>query len=120
MNHIITPVIIKAAGNKPKEIREYIGRVNSQTSDLSIAHMISPEGWMEPAQTPDFDEYTLVLSGMLHIETLTESLDIEAGQAVIVKKGEWVRYSTPAKGGAQYIAVCMPAFSPENVHREQA
>jgi mannose-6-phosphate isomerase-like protein (cupin superfamily) len=116
---IFTPSLIKAAGNKPKEIREYIGRVNSKTHNLSIARMDSPEGWIEPGQTPEFDEYTVVLSGMLRVETSTGSLDIEAGQAVIVSKGEWVRYSSPAKGGAQYIAICLPAFSPETVHRDK-
>jgi mannose-6-phosphate isomerase-like protein (cupin superfamily) len=118
VHRIDSPTIIKAAGNKPKEIREYIGRVNSRTSELSLAHMISPEGWIEPGQTPEFDEYTVVLSGKLKVETLTESLNIEAGQAIIVEKGEWVRYSTPAKGGAQYIAVCLPAFSPDIVYRD--
>jgi mannose-6-phosphate isomerase-like protein (cupin superfamily) len=116
---IAAPTLIRAAGNIPKEIKEYIGKVNSSTRNVSIAHMNSPEGWVEPGQTPEFDEYSLVLSGTLRVETETDTLDIEAGQAVIVSKGEWVRYSTPAKGGAQYIAVCLPAFSPETVHHDK-
>ena len=112
------PALIKAAGNKPKEIREFIGRVNSGTASVSIAQMDSPEGWLEPGQSPEFDEFTIVLSGMLRVETRTETLDIEAGQAIMVNKGEWVRYSSPAEGGAKYIAVCLPAFSPETVHRD--
>ena len=112
------PAIITAAGNMPKRIEEYIGRVNSQTSDLSIARMTSPAGWREPGQTPEFDEYTLVLRGMLRVETKDGSLDIRAGEAVIVNKGEWVRYSSPEEGGAEYIAVCLPAFSPDTVHRD--
>jgi mannose-6-phosphate isomerase-like protein (cupin superfamily) len=114
---IASPTRIKAAGNKPKEIREYFGRVNTGTKDVSIAHMISPEGWIEPGQTPEFDEYTVVLSGVLRVETSTDLFDVDEGQAVIVRKGEWVRYSSPVKGGARYIAVCLPAFSPETVHR---
>jgi mannose-6-phosphate isomerase-like protein (cupin superfamily) len=117
--HILKPGIIKAAGNKPKEIREYIGRVNSSNSDISIAQMFSPEGWLEPGQTPEFNEYALVLSGILQVETLQETYLVKAGQAIIVQKGEWVRYSTPWEGGAQYIAVCLPAFSPETVHRDE-
>jgi mannose-6-phosphate isomerase-like protein (cupin superfamily) len=115
---ISSPTVLKAAGNKPKEIREYIGRVNTLTREVSIAHMISPEGWAEPGQTPEFDEYTLVLKGKLQIETLSESFNVEAGQAVIVGKGEWVRYSTPYEGGAAYIAICLPGFSPDLVHRD--
>ncbi len=117
-NHIISPSIIKAAGNKPKEIREYIGRVNSLTQEVSIAQMISPEGWLEPGQTPAFKECTIVLSGMLKVETKERTFMVKAGQSIIVEKGEWVRYSTPQKGGAQYIAVCLPAFSPETVNRD--
>ena len=112
------PTIITAAGNMPKRIEEYVGRVNSQTAGLSIARMTSPAGWQEPGQTPEFDEYTLVLRGMLRVETKDGSLDIRAGEAVIVNRGEWVRYSSPEKGGAEYIAVCLPAFSPDTVHRD--
>ncbi len=113
------PTIIKAAGNKPKIIEEYIGRVNSGTDDVSIAKMTSPSGWVEPGQKPDFDEYTVVLKGVLRIETEGEVLDVRAGEAVITHKGEWVRYSTPGNEGAEYIAVCLPAFSPETVHRDE-
>lgn len=116
---IESPTIIQAAGNKPKIIEEYIGRVNSGTSDLSIARMKSPEGWIEPGQTPEFDEYTLVLRGELRVTTREGSLDVGEGQAVIVKAGEWVQYSTPGNEGAEYIAVCLPAFSPETVHRDE-
>jgi len=112
------PTRIQAAGNKPKIIEEYIGRVNSQTSDVSVAHMRSPGGWVEPGQTPEFDEYTVVLTGTLRVETKSETLDVHAGQAVITKKGEWVRYSTPQPGGAEYIAVCLAAFSMDTVHRD--
>lgn len=110
--------MIEAAGTKPKQIREYIGRVNSRTKQVSIAHMTSPQGWEEPGQTPDFDEYTLVLRGSLRLESAEGITDVEAGEAVIAHKGEWVRYSTPKVGGAVYIAVCLPAFSPETVHRD--
>jgi mannose-6-phosphate isomerase-like protein (cupin superfamily) len=113
------PTIIKAAGNKPKVIEEYIGRVNSETSDLSIARMVSPAGWEEPAQKPEFIEYTVVLKGMLHVKTKTQELDIKAGEAVIVEANEWVQYSTPHDHGAEYIAVCLPAFSPDIVHRDE-
>jgi len=112
------PTIIKAAGNKPKVIEEYIGRVNSQISELSIAHMISPAGWVEPGQKPDFKEYTIVLQGMLRVKTKTQELEIQAGEAVIVEANEWVQYSTPNENGAEYIAVCLPAFSSESVHRD--
>jgi len=115
---IETPSIVKAAGNKPKEIREYIGRVNSSTEEISIACMKSPGGWQEPAQTPDFNEYTLVLKGILRVETKENTLEVKAGQAVLVRKGEWVHYSTPYKSGAEYIAVCLPAFSPDIVNRD--
>jgi mannose-6-phosphate isomerase-like protein (cupin superfamily) len=115
---IQNPTVIQAAGTRPKRIEEYVGRVNSKTTAASIARMVSPSGWMEPGQTPEFDEYTLVLHGMLRVATRSGSLDITAGQAVIVHKGEWVRYSTPGADGAEYIAVCMPAFSPETVHRD--
>ncbi len=109
---------IEAAGNKPKLIDEYIGRVNSRTEKLSIAHMRSPAGWVEPGQTPQFDEYTVVLRGLLRVEHRGGMLEIRAGQAVITHAGEWIRYSTPEEGGAEYIAVCLPAFSPETVHRD--
>ena len=116
--HIKKPTQIKAAGNKPKIIKEFIGRVNSKTAGVSIAHMTSPSGWVEPGQTPEFDEYTVVLKGALRVTTKSEKLNIKAGQAVIASKGEWVQYSTPGKNGAQYIAVCLPAFSPDTVHRD--
>ena len=112
------PTIIGSAGNKPKLIEEYIGRVNSQTSDLSIARMISSAGWEEPGQQPEFNEYTVVLKGMLRIKTKTQEMDIQAGEAIIVEANEWVQYSTPGKNGAEYIAVCLPAFSPDAVHRD--
>ncbi len=112
------PSIITAAGNKPKIIEEYIGRVNSKTDDLSLARMKSPGGWVEPGQKPEFDEYTLVLSGMLRVTTKEETIDVKAGEAIIVHREEWVKYSTPESEGAEYIAVCLPAFSPENVHRD--
>jgi mannose-6-phosphate isomerase-like protein (cupin superfamily) len=113
------PTVIRAAGNKPKVIEEFIGRVNSGTTDLSIARMKSPCGWAEPGQTPEFDEYTLVLSGSLHVETRDVHLDVSAGEAVLVEAGSWVRYSTPGPEGAEYIAVCIPAFSPDIVHRDK-
>lgn len=112
------PTRIPSAGNKPKTIEEYIGRVNSGTVALSIARMKSPAGWAEPGQVPEFAEYTLVLNGRLHVETSEEGFDVHAGQAVIAPAGEWVRYSTPVVGGAEYVAVCLPAFSPETVHRD--
>ena len=112
------PTIIESAGNKPKMIEEYIGRVNSQTSELSIARMASPEGWEEPGQKPAFNEYTVVLKGMLRVKTTTQEMDIHAGEAIIVEADEWVQYSTPNDNGAEYIAVCLPAFSPDSVHRE--
>jgi ethanolamine utilization protein EutQ len=111
------PTRIQSAGNKPKIIDEYVGRVNTSTSGLSVAHMRSPEGWEEPGQTPEFDEYTVVLRGMLRVQHQSGEFDVSAGQAVIAHGGEWVRYSTPLPGGAEYIAVCAPAFSPETVHR---
>ena len=114
--HIPKPSIIEAAGNQPKRIEEYIGRVNSQTAALSVARMTSPPGWIEPGQTPAFDEYTVVLRGMLRVTTRGGALDVRAGEAVIAHAGEWVQYSTP--DGAEYIAVCLPAFSPETVHRD--
>lgn len=115
---ISQPTRIQAAGNKPKLIDEYIGRVNSKTAAASVAHMRSPQGWVEPGQTPAFDEFTIVLKGMIRVEHKTGSLDVHAGQAVITHAGEWIRYSTPNDGGAEYIAVCLPAFSMETVHRD--
>ena len=115
---INAPSIIKAAGNKPKIIEEYVGRVNSKTTSTSVARMQSPGGWTEPGQRPEFDEFTVVLKGMLRVKTETETLDVRAGQAVIVNKGEWIQYSSPEVGGAEYIAVCLPAFSPDTVHRD--
>ncbi|MBZ5512703.1 MAG: cupin [Acidobacteriia bacterium] len=113
------PTRITAAGNKPKLIDEYIGRVNSKTSPVSVAHMRSPAGWQEPGQTPEFDEYTIVLRGLLRVEHQGGHLDVRAGQAVIAHKGEWIRYSTPEADGAEYIAVCLPAFAIETVHRDE-
>ena len=114
------PTQIAAAGNKPKIIREHVGRVNSKTGAVSIAHMTSPSGWVEPGQTPAFDEYTVVLRGTLRVESAGgKHIDVAAGQAVIVPKGEWVRYSTPGADGADYIAVCLPAFAPDIVHRDE-
>jgi mannose-6-phosphate isomerase-like protein (cupin superfamily) len=115
---ISSPVRIEAAGNKPKLIDEYIGRVNTQTPGVSIAHMRSPSGWVEPGQTPEFDEYTVVLKGLLRVESAGGVLDVHEGRAVAVKAGEWVRYSTPGAVGAEYLAVCLPAFSMETVHRD--
>jgi ethanolamine utilization protein EutQ len=113
------PTRIQSAGNKPKLIDEYVGRLNTKTSAASVAHMRSPQGWLEPGQTPEFDEFTIVLKGTLRVEHKAGSLDVSAGQAVIAHGGEWVRYSTPQEGGAEYIAVCLPAFSMETVHREE-
>jgi mannose-6-phosphate isomerase-like protein (cupin superfamily) len=110
---------IQAAGNKPKLIDEYIGRVNSQTTSTSVAHMRSPSGWVEPGQTPEFEEFTIVLKGMLRVEHKDGNIDVRAGQAIITSPGEWVRYSTPEPEGAEYIAVCLPAFSMDTVHRDQ-
>ena len=115
---IAKPTVIQAAGNKPKVIQEFIGRVNSETADVSIARMVSPAGWTEPGQTPEFDEYTLVLRGVLHVETRNGASDVAAGQAIILRRGEWVQYSTPGSEGAEYIAICLPAFSPDIVHRD--
>ncbi len=113
------PTRVQAAGNKPKLIDEYVGRVNSHTSALSIAHMRSPGGWQEPGQTPEFDEFTVVIRGMIRVEYESGSLDVHAGQAVIAHKGQWVRYSTPDADGAEYFAICLPAFSMETVHRDE-
>ena len=113
-----TPTLIKAAGNKPKIIEEFIGRINSDTHNVSIARMKSPPGWVEPGQTPEFDEYTLVLKGCLTVETKVETHQVEAGQAIVIEKSEWVRYSSPGEEGAEYVAICLPAFSPETVNRD--
>ncbi len=116
---ISKPAIIPAAGEPPKIIEEFIGRVNSQTTGVSIAKMTSPSGWREPGQMPEFDEYTVVLKGELQVETRGAVHRVSAGQAIVTRAGEWVRYSTPAPEGAEYIAVCLPAFSPATVHREE-
>jgi ethanolamine utilization protein EutQ (cupin superfamily) len=112
------PTRVKAAGSKPKLIEEFIGLVNSNTGHVSVARMQSPAGWVEPGQTPEFDEYTLVLRGVLHVETKERTVQVQPGQAVIAPRDEWVRYSTPGVEGAEYIAVCLPAFSPRTVHRD--
>lgn len=116
---ISKPTQITAAGNKPKIIQEFIGRVNSKTEGISVARMQSPGGWVEPGQTPEFDEYTVVLRGMLRVQSHDGVVDVRAGQAIITHKGEWVQYSTPQPEGAEYIAVCLPAFSPGTVHRDE-
>lgn len=119
MPHLIAaPSVIAPAGNKPKRIEEYAGRVNSGHASVSVARMISPEGWLEPGQRPEFEEITLVLKGMLRVEHDGGSLDVSAGQAVVTKPGEWVRYSSPEPGGAEYVAICLPAFSIDTVHRD--
>ncbi len=116
---ISQPTRVTAAGNKPKLIDEYVGQVNTQTKQVSVAHMRSPSGWVEPGQTPEFDEYTIVLKGMLRVAHKGGAIDVHAGQAVIAHAGEWVQYSTPASEGAEYIAVCVPAFAIETVHRDE-
>jgi mannose-6-phosphate isomerase-like protein (cupin superfamily) len=116
---IDSPSIITSAGNKPKKIEEFIGRVNSQSDSVSIARMKSPQGWLEPGQKPEFDEYTLVLKGTLKVKTDLNEFFINQGEAVIINKGEWVQYSTPGEEGAEYIAVCLPAFAPDIVHRDE-
>ena len=115
---IEAPTRVAAAGTRPKVIEEFAGRVNTGEQRVSVARMHSPEGWVEPGQQPDFDEYTLVLDGTLRVESRDGTLEVGAGQAVVVRAGEWVRYSTPGAGGAHYVAVCLPAFSPETVHRD--
>jgi mannose-6-phosphate isomerase-like protein (cupin superfamily) len=115
---IAAPTRIEAAGNKPKLIDEYVGRVNNREQRASVAHMRSPSGWLEPGQRPEFDEYTIVLRGALRVEYEGGELEVAAGQAVLTKAGDWVRYSTPGSEGAEYIAVCLPAFSPQTVHRD--
>jgi hypothetical protein len=115
---IENPSRVEAAGTKPKLIDEYVGRVNTEESRLSVARMRSPEGWVEPGQRPDFDEWTLVLDGTLRVEHETGVIEVLADQAILVSGGEWVQYSTPYPGGAEYVAVCVPAFSPDTVHRD--
>src|SRR5262245_15536935 len=115
---ISAPTIIEAAGNPPKRIEEFIGRVNSGTQAVSMARMVSPAGWSEPGQTPEFDEYTLVLRGILRVVSQDGTLDVSAGQAVIAPRGHWVQYSTPGPNGAEYVAVCLPAFSAQSVRRD--
>jgi mannose-6-phosphate isomerase-like protein (cupin superfamily) len=116
---ILQPTVIAAAGNKPKRIEEYAGRVNTGHRDVSVARMVSPAGWVEPGQRPAFEEVTVVLRGMLQVEHEHGTLQVRAGQAVVVHPGEWVRYSSPEPDGAEYIAVCLPAFSMESVHRDE-
>ncbi len=115
---IASPTIIEAAGNKPKRIEEYAGHVNSGHAGVSVARMVSPQGWVEPGQRPEFEEITVVLRGLLHVEHESGTIEVRAGQAVITSPGEWVRYSTPEREGAEYVAVCLPAFSPATVHRD--
>ena len=115
---IESPTIIQAAGNKPKRIEEYAGRVNSGHANASVARMVSPQGWVEPGQRPEFEEITVVLKGMVQVEHEGGILQVRAGQAVVASPGEWVRYSSPEAGGAEYVAVCLPAFSPDTVHRD--
>ena len=116
---IAAPTVIQAAGNKPKRIEEFAGRVNSGHSAVSVARMTSPEGWIEPGQRPEFEEITVVLRGLVRVEHHGGVLDVRAGQAVVTAPGEWVRYSTPEAEGAEYVAICLPAFSPDTVHRDQ-
>jgi quercetin dioxygenase-like cupin family protein len=118
---IAQPTVVQAAGNKPKHIHEYVGRANTGTTGVSIAHMTSPPGWIEPGQRPEFTEYTVVLNGLLHVEhELGEPMEVRAGQGIVTMPGEWVRYSTPGDDGAEYIAVCVPAYSPGTVFRDPA
>jgi mannose-6-phosphate isomerase-like protein (cupin superfamily) len=116
--HIKASTLIKAQGNKPKSIEEFIGRENTGTTDVSVARMKSPPGWIEPGQTPEFDEYTVVLRGLLRVHTKDKTIDVRKGESIIAETGEWVQYSSPAKEGAEYISVCVPAFSPKTVHRD--
>jgi mannose-6-phosphate isomerase-like protein (cupin superfamily) len=115
---IQSPTVVAAAGNKPKRIEEFAGHVNSGHSGVSVARMVSPQGWQEPGQRPEFEEITVVLHGMIRVEHAGGTIDVRAGQAVVTAPGEWVRYSTPEAGGAEYIAVCTPAFTPQTVHRD--
>ena len=119
IKHIRTPTTIKAHGTIPKDIEEFIGRINTGTLDVSVARMKSPAGWIEPGQKPDFTEYTVVLQGMLRVTTKDQTVDVRAGESAVVEKGEWVQYSSPTEEGAEYISVCVPAFSPETVHRDE-
>src|SRR5882757_2853552 len=114
------PTVIAAAGNKPKRIEEYAGHVNSGHANVSVARMVSPEGWVEPGQRPEFEEITVVLHGTLRVEHEKGVIDVKAGQAIVTHPGEWVRYSSPEAGGAQYVAICLPAFTPSTVHRDDA
>lgn len=116
---IAAPTVVAAAGNKPKRIEEYAGRVNSGHASVSVARMVSPDGWLEPGQRPEFEEITVVLKGMLRIEHEQGVMEVRAGQAVVSRPGEWVRYSSPEPGGAEYVAICLPAFSMETVHRDE-
>ena len=116
---IAQPTVVAAAGTKPKQIQEYAGRINSGHASVSVARMVSPQGWQEPGQAPEFEEITVVLKGMLRVEHKGGTMDVRAGQAIVTEPGEWVRYSTPESDGAEYIAVCLPAFSPATVHRDE-
>lgn len=116
---LATPTTVEAAGSPPKTIEEHVGRVNSGHSNVSVARMVSPEGWSEPGQRPEFQEISVVMDGMLRVESEDGVVDVRGGQAIVVEPGEWVRYSSPAPGGAEYIAICIPAFSPDNVHRDE-
>jgi len=116
---ITAPAVVQAAGTKPKRIEEYAGRVNSGHGGVSVARMVSPEGWQEPGQRPEFEEITVVLRGAVRVEHEGGAIDVRAGQAIITAPGEWIRYSTPEPGGAEYVAVCIPAFSPATVHRDE-
>jgi mannose-6-phosphate isomerase-like protein (cupin superfamily) len=116
---IKAPTVVPAAGVPPKRIEEYAGRVNSGHTNVSVARMVSPQGWLEPGQRPEFEEITIVLSGLLRVEHVDGSVDVSAGQAIVTHPGEWVRYSTPEPGGAEYVAICLPAFAPETVHRDR-
>jgi mannose-6-phosphate isomerase-like protein (cupin superfamily) len=120
MKHIKTPTVIQAQGSIPKDIQEFVGLVNTGTQDVSVARMKSPAGWIEPGQTPEFAEYTVVLKGMLRVTTKDQAVDARAGESVVVERGEWVQYSSPADDGAEYISVCLPAFSPETAHRDES
>ena len=117
---IASPTVVRAAGNLPKRIEEYAGRVNTGDHSFSVARMVSPEGWVEPGQRPEFRELTVVLRGRLRVEHEAGAIDVGAGQAIVAEPGEWIRYSSPEAGGAEYVAVCMPAFAPETVHRDPA
>jgi quercetin dioxygenase-like cupin family protein len=114
-----SPTVVPAAGNPPKRIEEFVGRVNTGHASVSVARMVSPRGWVEPGQRPDFEELTVVLRGMIRVEHEGGTLEVRAGQAVITAPGEWIRYSTPEEGGAEYVAICLPAFSMETVHRDE-